>query len=126
MRVCAHARIWMSQGVRKERQYLCALPLSLSLLGYTCLPDLRSSAPAFSRVPSSVFFCAESGEGRWDILWPRMGYHMVPGVYPLQASPNRCSKVPLIEVIDMVERGDRLKQTLRCRLQARIVDAINI
>ncbi len=51
MRVCAHARIWMSQGVRKERQRLCALLISLS--PFSATPAYQIYAPVLLHSPGS-------------------------------------------------------------------------
>ncbi len=72
MCVCARACVDESRSQEGEAVFVRSTPLSLSFLGYTCLPDLRSSAPAFSRVPSSVFLLKGDGihSGHaWGIIW---------------------------------------------------------
>ncbi len=88
MRVCADARIWMSQGVRKERQCLCALPLSLS----SRLHLLTRTTLQCSCILQGPLFRIFVDTSR-DILWLRMGYHMVPVICPLQASLTKLTVV---------------------------------
>ncbi len=59
--VCARAFVDESKSQEGEAVLVRFNPLSLFFLGYTCLPDLRSSAPAFFRVPSSVFLLTRDG-----------------------------------------------------------------
>ncbi len=92
MRVCAHARIWMSQGVRKVRQYLCALTPFLS--PFSATPAYQIYTPVLlhsSGSPLPYFcFCAESGEG------VHMGYHMALDTCSLKASLTKLAVVNFV------------------------------